>query len=100
MNNVNEKTIRAALQNVIDPELGASVIDLNMIKKIEITEEKVTINLILTVPGCPLSGWIIQQIKNVVGEVPGVKQVEVELLDEPWTPNDDWKSWFNNNTKP
>lgn len=98
MNNVDEKTIRAALQNVIDPELGASVIDLNMIRKIEIAEEKVTIDLILTAPGCPLSGWIIQQIKNVVGAVPGVKQVEIELLDEPWTPNEDWRSWLSSSS--
>jgi|YelNatPaOPRAMG01_1025707.scaffolds.fasta_scaffold04237_8 metal-sulfur cluster biosynthetic enzyme len=100
MNNLNEDIIREALRDVIDPELAASVIDLNMIRKIEISESKVTIDLVLTAPACPLSGYITEQIRNVVGALPGVKQVDVRLLDEPWEPNDDWKSWLNNGMNP
>lgn len=96
MNNLNEDVIREALRDVIDPELGASVIDLNMIRKVEISKSKVSIDLVLTAPGCPLSGYITEQIRNLVGTIPGVEQVEVKLLDEPWEPNDDWKSWLNN----
>ena len=95
MSKVDEKRIREALRQVVDPELGADIVDLNMIREINITGEKVKIGLVLTAPGCPLSGWITQQIKNAVSELPGVNEVEVELLDEPWEPNSDWKSWFN-----
>ncbi len=96
MNSLDESTVREALRDVIDPELGASVIDLNMIRKIEISESKVSIDLVLTAPGCPLSGYITEQIRSVVGALPGVTQVDVKLLDEPWEPNDDWKSWLYN----
>lgn len=97
MNMIEENAIRESLRSVIDPELGANIVDLNMIRKIEINEDKVKISLVLTVPSCPLAGWIIQQIRNVVSAIEGVKEVVIELLDEPWMLNDDWKSWLTNN---
>lgn len=97
MNMIEENAIQESLRSVIDPELGANIVELNMIRKIEINEDKVTISLVLTAPGCPLAGWIIQQIRNVVNAIEGVKEVDIELLDEPWMPNDDWKSWLTNN---
>lgn len=65
MTKVDKNTIREALRKVIDPELNASVVDLNMIREIDITKKgKVTIHLVLTAPGCPLKDWISQQIYN------------------------------------
>lgn len=95
MNELAEETVRDALRTVIDPELGANVVDLNMIRQIDLAGGQVTIQLVLTVLGCPLAGWIIQQIRHVVGALPGVEEVEVTLLDEPWQPAAayDWEEW-------
>jgi len=35
-----EKDVRAALASVIDPEIGANLIELNMVKQITISEDK------------------------------------------------------------
>lgn len=85
-----EQEVRAALSEVVDPELGASLIDLNMVRRIEITDGQVTVHLVLTVPGCPLVWWIGQSVREAVSALPGVERVEVKLLDEPWQPPDDW----------
>jgi len=96
MPTINEQAVMDVLRNVYDPELGISVVDLNMVKQIKIEGDKVFIDLILTVPGCPLAGLIIQSIQNAVEQIEGVKEVEVKLLDEPWQPPDaeDWQSWL------
>lgn len=83
-----EQEVIAALSEVVDPELGASLIDLNMVRRIEISDGQVTVHLVLTVPGCPLVWWIVESVREAVSAVPGVQRVEVELLNEPWQPPD------------
>lgn len=95
MNELIEQTVRDTLRTVIDPELGDNVVDLNMIRQIDIAAGQVTIQLVLTVLGCPLAGWIIEQIRQVVGALPGVEEVEVTLPDELWqmAAACDWEEW-------
>jgi len=41
----------------------------------------------LTTPGCPLHASIEADVRRVLGEVPGVDDVSVQLVwDPPWTP--------------
>jgi metal-sulfur cluster biosynthetic enzyme len=96
METPDEQTVRQALRNVIDPELGANVIDLNMVRQITLEGGKVSVELVLTAPGCPLAGWIVQQIRAAIAEIEGVQQIDVRLLDEPWQPPDadDWRRWL------
>jgi metal-sulfur cluster biosynthetic enzyme len=95
METLDEQTVRQALRNVIDPELGANVIDLNMVRQITLEGGKVSVELVLTAPGCPLAGWIVQQIRAAIAGIEGVQQIDVRLLDEPWQPPDadNWQSW-------
>lgn len=63
------------LAHVIDPELGRSIVDLGMIAGIEVdqidsTTYDVTIHVELTVPGCPLSVQISEQIEQRVRSYP------------------------------
>jgi metal-sulfur cluster biosynthetic enzyme len=97
MSEINEQAVRDALRGVIDPELGNNLVDLGMVRGIDIADEQVTVQLVLTAPGCPLAGWIVAQTRQAVGALPGVKQVEVALLDEPWQPPgaDDWPDWVD-----
>jgi len=96
METLDEQTVRQALRNVIDPELGANVIDLNMVRQITLEGGKVSVELVLTAPGCPLAGWIVQQIRAAIAGIEGVQQIDVRLLDEPWQPRDadNWQRWI------
>jgi len=84
-----EKDVRAALASVIDPEIGANLIELNMVKQITISEDEVDIDLVLTAPGCPLANYIVEAARQSIAAIPGVKNVAVRVLDQPWEPADE-----------
>ena len=75
-----EADIYERLSKVIDPELGRSVTDLGMIAAIEaapadagVESYDVTVHVELTVPGCPLSETITNQINGAVSSYPGAR---------------------------
>lgn len=76
---VDEQKVREALAKVFDPELKKSLIDLGMIKKVSIEEGRITITLALTTLKCPLKNQMVNEIKQVVGRVPGVSVVDVQI---------------------
>ena len=51
---IDEATIRKALRQVVDPELGCNIVDLGLIYGIAIDGSKVTVTMTLTTPGCPM----------------------------------------------
>ena len=98
MSELTKEAVCEALRGVMDPELGANVVDLGMVKEVVIADGQVTVKLVLTAPGCPLAGWIALQAQRAVAALPGVMGVQVEFLDEPWQPSsaiDDWRSWVD-----
>ncbi len=80
--------IRVELEQVDDPELGLSVIDLGLIYGVEIDEDgSVTVNMTLTTPACPVGPMLQGQIYHAVAQMDGVEDVEVNLVWEPpWDP--------------
>ncbi len=76
-----------SLSNVEDPELLMSIVDLGLVYRAEIFEDKIEVDYTLTSPGCPLSDIIEADIvKNVeiVTELP----VHAKLVWEPvWSPD-------------
>ena len=84
---IDKKTIKNKLKQVLDPELGISIVDLGLIYEIKIEKEKVKIVMTLTTIGCPLFSLIEEEIKNRLKEL-GLKEEEIELeltFDPPWT---------------
>lgn len=85
---VTKKDIEQVLKSISDPEIGVSVWDLGLIYGIYIDAKKehVTIRMTLTTIGCPLFDQIEGPIKEAVGKLDSVKDVEVELtFDPPWS---------------
>lgn len=66
-----------ALKDVIDPELHIPIVNLQMIKNVEIQDDKVKILVALTVSGCPLAKTISDDVQKAIMKL-GVKAVEVE----------------------
>ncbi len=83
---LTQQTIMDALRPVIDPEIGMSVVDLGMIREIEIEGDAVEIKMVLTAPFCPLADMLTSQVRQAAAAVPGVKEAKVTLLNEPWNP--------------
>ena len=77
-----------ALRQVEDPELGMDIVDLGLLYDVEVEGPKVKIVYSLTSMGCPAGPLIAQDIDRTAREVPGVEEVDLELIfDPPWTPD-------------
>ena len=74
-----EGQVLEALQTVMDPELGMSVVDLGLIYEVKIEGARVGITMTLTAPGCPIREVMPRWIEEAVGRIPGVESVEVTL---------------------
>jgi ATP-binding protein involved in chromosome partitioning len=70
--------ITEKLRNVIDPELRRSIVELGMVRSIEIGEGgRVEVIVALTTPGCPIRSHFEQAVAQQVGELEGVTEVAV-----------------------
>ncbi|WP_119067680.1 Mrp/NBP35 family ATP-binding protein [Rubrobacter indicoceani] len=76
---VEEATIRTALKDVRDPELGRDLISLNMIRKVAISGSSVTVTVALTTAGCPMKHRISGDIVDRLKMVEGVEAVDVDF---------------------
>jgi Mrp family chromosome partitioning ATPase len=75
---VSKDEIMNALKDVMDPELHISIVNLRMIRSIDIQGDKVKVLVALTVGGCPLSKTISGDIEKALLRLQGVKNVSVE----------------------
>lgn len=81
------KKIKESLKDVIDPELGVNIVDLGLVYGISLKDKTVKIKVTMTTPLCPLFPVIEKNVKEVVGSLSGVENVEIELVWEPpWSP--------------
>ncbi len=85
--------VRRALERVMDPEMGASIVDLNMVRRVEVMGDVAQVDLVLTTPGCPLAYWLAEQARQAAQSVAGISQAVVRVLDEPWQPPG-WEEWL------
>lgn len=86
---VTEELVRETLKTVYDPELGVDIVNLGMIYDIDVAEggKKVGVTMTLTTLGCPLYEELNGEIRQKVGDISGVEDVDVKLVfDPPWTP--------------
>ena len=71
--------VRELLRGVVDPELGSDVVDLGMIRSATVDATgAVTIEVALTIAGCPLKAQLKRDITARVGSAPGVSDVTIE----------------------
>ena len=86
---VNEEDVREQLKEVIDPEMQINIVDMGLIREVDVDESKIDILMTLTTPGCPLHGVFDELVKREVEKLDGVEEIEVELTFEPrWTPEE------------
>jgi metal-sulfur cluster biosynthetic enzyme len=84
---LTEETLRQALRAVKDPELNLSIIDLGLVYDVAVEDGAVHIRMTLTSPGCPAGPQIMNDIHKTLRPVEGVKDVDIEIVWEPyWTP--------------
>ncbi len=84
------KRIIERLKTIYDPEIPANIYDLGLIYKLDIEGEeygkiKVNVDMTLTSAFCPVSDFLVNQVKDVIEQFDEVEEVNVNLVfDPPW----------------
>ena len=87
MSIVNEEQIRDSLKQCMDPEVPLSIVDMGLIYGINVTENNdVNIKMTMTTKGCPLHETMVDDVTRYAKKVPGVNNVQVDIVwDPPWS---------------
>ena len=76
-----------ALRDVIDPELGLDFVSLGLVYDVDIEGPEVFVTFTLTTPACPIGPQVSEQMREFVGELDGVEDVQSTMtFSPPWTP--------------
>lgn len=76
---VSKEQVFEALRSVIDPELHRSIVDLGMVREIQIEGERVHVTIALTVPNCPLRDQIAADAGQAIDALEPGLNVEISL---------------------
>src|SRR5258705_3370002 len=72
--------VLAVLRGVVDPELGADIVELGMVGDIDIAPDgNVRVRVTLTISGCPLRTQIREDVESKIRGLPGVTGVQVDF---------------------
>ncbi|MBZ0315782.1 MAG: metal-sulfur cluster assembly factor [Anaerolineae bacterium] len=91
-----EDKVRDALRTVVDPEIGMDVIQLGLVRKVDVSENRLHVIMILTTPFCPYAPQLMEQVRRTAQTVSGLTTT-IEMGLEIWDPSmmeegaaDDW----------
>ena len=85
---ISTDMVYAALQEVYDPEIPVSIVDLGLIYDVKIIDHWVGLKMTLTAPGCGMAQMIANAARERVKKIPGVEDAEVRIVWEPqWNPS-------------
>jgi Mrp family chromosome partitioning ATPase len=75
---VDKNLIMERLKTVLDPEIGRSIVELNMVRDILVENGNVTVKIALTVAHCPLAKTLQTDVENAVRKLGDVRSVRVD----------------------
>ena len=79
-----EERIVDVLKTVYDPEIPVDIYELGLIYRIEVKEDAVVeIDMTFTAPTCPAADFILEDVRQKVEALEGVKSCIVNLVFEP-----------------
>ena len=87
---VMQERVIEVLKTVFDPEIPVNIYDLGLIYRIELNEDntELSVDMTLTAPNCPAADFIVEDVRQRLEGITGLKKVEVNLVFEPeWDKN-------------
>ena len=91
-----EDGLREALRVVIDPEIGMNIIELGLVRDVDIQEERAHVIMIMTTPFCPYAQQLLEKTRQVAQQYVE-RPTTIEMGLEMWDPSmmeegaaDDW----------
>jgi metal-sulfur cluster biosynthetic enzyme len=91
-----EEGLIQALRAVVDPEIGMNVVELGLVRNVEIQADRAHIMMIMTTPFCPYAPQLLEQARRTAQDYLGVPTT-IEMGMQMWDPSmmedgvaDDW----------
>ena len=78
--------VRQALREVMDPELGLSVIELGLVRDAHIDDSQLEITMIMTTPFCPYAPALLEATRKKAEAGSGMTTT-IEMSMDPWDPS-------------
>ena len=83
-----QEEVYEVLRTCYDPEIPVNIVDLGLVYRMETKPrpeggEKVEIDMTMTAPGCGMGEYLKQDVEQKLLEIPGVAEVQVEIVWEP-----------------
>lgn len=79
-----EERLVEVLKTVYDPEIPVNIYDLGLIYKIDLKDDgTLDMDMTLTAPNCPAADFIVEDVRQRVESVKGVKQANINLVFDP-----------------
>ena len=88
MADLTKEAVMEKLQEVTDPEMQISIVDLGLVYDVSLDKGMVIVKMTLTSPACPVGPLIIQSVEENIKKIKGVSGVTVNIVWEPlWGPD-------------
>jgi metal-sulfur cluster biosynthetic enzyme len=86
---LTEKEVRTVLRGVIDPEIGMNIVDLGLVYGVEISDNRLHVDLTMTTPACPMGEMILDDVREALAALaPADVEIDIDLVwDPPWSPD-------------
>ena len=77
------------LKTVYDPEIPVNIYDLGLIYRIELNEDntELSVDMTLTAPNCPAADFIVEDVRQKLEVISGLKKVENLVFEPEWDKN-------------
>ena len=87
MSTISSQAIEDSLKQCMDPEVPLNIVEMGLIYGIDVAENNdVNIKMTMTTQGCPLHETLVSDATRYVKKVPGVNNVNIEIVwDPPWS---------------
>ena len=82
---VTEAEVRTVLDEVIHPSFGMSLIALDMVRAVRVSDDRIEVDLVMNCPGCPAGEVTLTQAHQNLTALNG-SDVQANLLPQRWTP--------------
>lgn len=76
---VTAEQVLEALRDVEDPEVHKSIVEMEMVRDIQIESSHISVEVVLTISGCPLRTTIENSVKEKLLALDGITSVEVKV---------------------
>ncbi|NLX09791.1 MAG: DUF59 domain-containing protein [Chloroflexi bacterium] len=81
-----EARVYKGLRQVIDPEIGLNVVELGLVRELDIHEDRVHLVMIMTTPFCPYAPQLLEASRGMAQQASGLPTT-IEVGMEMWDPS-------------